>query len=296
MDSAASIPVLPEDHCTSQYNVGTLDAVGVAIVWLTVLRWIVLVMFGDDLNVLLCLRNRKRRGTGRFILLLQFILLAMSPIYTIVQAANCRDNLLKLNITTMVFLIIYELIFCGVKYRLMFELQRHICNITLPDIIVVAAGAVAIASEGGSWRTVGIVVVALFCLIILGGSCCSGRLTDSSESTSMDIGPNAFKFTILYPVILAIYVTMLAANGHDGQWIPRPSAVVEYVMLITRAFAGFGGGDIIGAIGSKVYRLIVPELEECPDVEPGFNLCSMRIVRNFFGNDDEDVNFHPARF
>ncbi|KAG0303435.1 hypothetical protein BGZ97_001911 [Linnemannia gamsii] len=292
MDSNASMPLLPEDNCASQYNVGTLDAVGVAIVWFTVLRWIVLIIFADDLNILLCLPNPKRRGTGKPAISIQFVLVAMSPIYTIVQAFNCHDNLLKLNATTMVFLIIYELIFCGAKNLLIFESLGHVCNFTFPDIIVIAAGVVAIISEGGSWRALGILVIVLFCLTTLAGSWCSVTVTYSRDSTSLVTGPDALKYTILYPVILAVYVTLLAVKGHGGQWIPKPSAVVEYVMLVTRTFAGFGGIDLVGAIGSKVYRLIVPEVEECPDVEPGFSWCTLRIDRDSFDKENRDDDIH----
>ncbi|KAF9133118.1 hypothetical protein BGX30_012406 [Mortierella sp. GBA39] len=229
MDSTASMPALPEDHCASQYNVGTLDAIGVTIVWFTVFRWILFVARADDINILFCLPNPKRRGSSKQMALLHRALFVASPIYTIVQAANCRDHLMKLIITTMVFLFILA------KDLLFFDLQGQICGITFPDIIAVAAGAVAI-TEGA--------------LYVMNG-------------------PSALKLTVLYPVFLATFVTALV-KGH-GQWIPRPSTVVEYVMLATRCVAGFGGVDVLGAICSKIYRHIVPEVEECPDVEPGFN-------------------------
>ncbi|KAG9071601.1 hypothetical protein KI688_005814 [Linnemannia hyalina] len=264
---------LPEDHCASQYNVGTLDAIAVTIVWLTVFRWILLVALADDTNILFCRPNPKRRGSSKQMAILHHALFIASPIYTIVQAANCRDHLMKVIITTMVFLFMYEQIFSLAKDLLRFDPQGQICGITFPDIIAVAAGAVAI-TEGGSWRVFGIVIVVLFCLLLFGNSySLEGALYVLS-------GPSAIKLMVLYPVFLAIFVTALVKD--HGQWIPRPSTVVEYVMLVTRCIAGFGGVDILGAICSKIYRYIVPEVEECPDVEPGINWRSVRVDPELF--------------
>lgn len=185
---------------------------------------------------------------------------------------------MNLNITTMVFLFIYEQIFTGAKDRLVFELLGHVCGITFPDVIAVAAGAVAI-TEGGTWRVFGIVIVVLFCLLGL----CNKYILEGELYVMT--GPSPLKFTVLYPVFLAIFVTVLVRD--QGQWIPRPSTVVEYIMLITRCVAGFGGVDVLGAIGSKIYRRIVPEVEESPDVEPGFNWYSIRIDPDFFNERDD---------
>ncbi|KAF9539078.1 hypothetical protein EC957_005818 [Mortierella hygrophila] len=171
MGSTASMPALPEDHYTSQYNVGTLDATGVIIVWLTVFRWILLVARADDINMLFYRPNPKRRGSSK-----------QMP--------------------------------------------------SLPG------------------RVFGIVIVALFCLLLLGNSC---SLEDAQYVMT---GPSALKLTVLYPIFLAIFVTPLVKD--HGQWILRPSTVVEYVMLVTRCVAGFGGVDILAAICSKIYRHIVP--------------------------------------
>jgi len=64
-------------------------------------------------------------------------------------------------------------------------------------------------------------------------------------------------------------------------------------MLVTRCVAGLGSVDVLGAIVSKVYRRIVSEVEECPDVEPGFTWYSVKVEPDFFnevyskGNDFE---------
>lgn len=159
------ITSLPFSSCTSQYNVGTLDAVGVTIVWFTILRWIALVAFGDDINAFIGLRDPKCRGKGWPEALIHVVLFLMAPIYTIVQAANCGDaKFMKLNITAMVFLIIYELIFCGAKNNLRFEFLGYCCGITFPDIMLVAVGFVAIV-EGGQWRALGIATIVLVCLL-----------------------------------------------------------------------------------------------------------------------------------
>lgn len=150
-----------------------------------------------------------------------------------------------------------------------------------PDIIVVAAEAVAIP-EGGSWRMFGIVVVALFCLLIL-----SSKYISEGELYVM-IGSSALMFTVVYPTFLAIFVTILVKD--HGQWIPRPSTVVEYVMLVTRCVAGFGGIDVLGATVGKIYRRVDPEVEECPDVEPGFNWHSVRVDPDFFTEVYSKVN------
>ncbi|KAG0068830.1 hypothetical protein BGZ89_004007 [Linnemannia elongata] len=185
MSSIASMPVLPDDHSESQYN-------------------------------------PKRRGSSKQAAPLQVALSLSSPIYTIVQAANCRDHLMKLNITTAVFLFIYEHIFSRAKDRLEIELLGHDCRITFRTSLPSLPGQLRLP-----------------------------------------------KFTVVYPTFLAIFVTILVKD--HGQWIPRPSTVVEYVMLVTRCVAGLGGIDVLGTIVGKIYRRVVPEVEECPDVEPGFN-------------------------
>lgn len=278
------MPVLPDDHCASQYNVGTLDIVGVTIVWFTVFRWILLVALADDINILFCQPNPKRRGSSEQTTVLHLVLFIASPIYTIVQAANCRDHFMKLNVTIMVFLFIYEQIFTRAKDRLKFEFLGYCCGFMFPDIIAIAAGAVAI-TEGGSWRVFGIVIVVLFCLMAL---CNKYRLEGELH---MMMGPSALKFTVLYPVYLAVFVTVLVRD--QGQWIPRPSTLVEYIMFVTRCVAGFGGIDVLGAIGSKIYRRIVPEVEESPDVEPWFNWHSVRIDPDLF--EDRDGKGYETR-
>jgi ABC-type sugar transport system permease subunit len=227
MGSIVSMPVLPEDNCASQYNVGTLDSIGVAIVWLALLRWIVLHLFGDDINILFCLPNPKRRGTGTHPALLHLVFFIASPIYTIVQAANCRDQLMKLNITTMVFMLIYEHIFSSTKDSLTFNFVCRCRGITLLHLIVISAGAVAV-TEGGQWREFGAVVFLLASLLAI-------KLYQHKEIQGDKlwlIGPAVLMFTFLYPIFLAVFVTLLV-NNH-GQWTPRPSTVVEYIMLITR--------------------------------------------------------------
>ncbi|KAK5823652.1 hypothetical protein F5H01DRAFT_402023 [Linnemannia elongata] len=220
----------------------------------------------DDINIFFSQPNPNRRGSSKQAALLQVALSLSSPIYTIVQAANCRDHLMKLNITTVVFMFIYGHIFSRAKDRLEIELLGH--DFAIP--------------EGGSWRMFGIVVVALFCLLIL-----SSKYISEGELYVM-IGSSALMFTVVYPTFLAIFVTILVKD--HGQWIPRPSTVVEYVMLVTRCVAGFGGIDVLGATVGKIYRRVDPEVEECPDVEPGFNWHSVRVDPDFFTEVYSKVN------
>ncbi|KAG0303437.1 hypothetical protein BGZ97_001913 [Linnemannia gamsii] len=282
MGSIVSMPVLPEDNYASQSNVGTLDSIGVAIVWLALLRWIVLHLFGDDISILFCLPNPKRRGTGTHPALLHLVFFIASPIYTIVQAANCRDQLMKLNITTMVFMLIYEHIFSSTKDSLTFNFVCRCRGITLLHLIVISAGAVAV-TEGVQWREFGAVVFLLASLLAI-------KLYQHKEIQGDKlwlIGPAVLMFTFLYPIFLAVFVTLLV-NNH-GQWTPRPSTVVEYIMLITRGIAGFGGIDVLGAIGSKIYLFIVPEVEVRPIVRPGFNWYRIRIDPTPGGDEEDGV-------
>ncbi|KAF9539079.1 hypothetical protein EC957_005819 [Mortierella hygrophila] len=256
----------PDPHYTRQYTVGTLYAVGVAIVWCTILRWTTLIVFGDDLNILFGLRDRKRRGKGSPSSRNHLMLLLASP-YTVVQAANCRDKEMMLHIIMMVFLIIYEQIICLAKSGLTFELLGHCCRIYVPDIMLVAAGAVAIA-EGGQWRALGITVVVLFGL--LSNSIFSRQVSEGDEVCLIEAA--AIKFTLIYLAILAAIFTMLVSD--HGVWIPNPKSAVEYIMLVTRGILRFGGVDVLAAI---LYRLIVKDAKVCLDVKLAFNWCSIRL-------------------
>lgn len=183
----------------------------------------------------------------------------------------------------MVFLIIYEQIFCLAKSQLTFEFLGHCCGVTFPDIILVAAGAVAIA-EGGQWRALGITAVVLFGL--LSNSIFSRQVLEGDELYL--VGAAAIKFTIIYPAILAAFITMVV-NDH-GVWVPKPESAVEYVMLVTRGIAGFGGVDVLAAIVSSIYRLVVKDDKALPDVESAFNWYSIRL-NGIFGQGDGEIEF-----
>ncbi|OAQ29917.1 hypothetical protein K457DRAFT_18766 [Linnemannia elongata AG-77] len=110
MNSTEPLPdnPMPDAHCTSQYNVGVLDVVGVTIVWFTVLRWILVVFVADDVNALCCLPNPKRLGSGMFKSFFLMLFSFGSLIYTIVQAAKCGEKLVA---ALMVFAGLYDMIF-----------------------------------------------------------------------------------------------------------------------------------------------------------------------------------------
>ncbi|KAF9152802.1 hypothetical protein BG015_004667 [Linnemannia schmuckeri] len=100
------------------------------------------------------------------------------------------------------------------------------------------------------------------------------------------VGAAAVKFTILYPAILAAFITMLV-NDH-GVWIPRHESAVEYIMLVTRAVAGFGGVDVLAAFVDLTYRLVFKDTKACPDVKPAFNWYSIRLD-GIFGQGEGEI-------
>ncbi|KAG0068829.1 hypothetical protein BGZ89_004006 [Linnemannia elongata] len=51
---------------------------------------------------------------------------------------------------------------------------------------------------------------------------------------------------IIYLATLAVLITVFV---HDnGVWIPKPESTVEYIMLVTRGIAGFGGVNVLAVI------------------------------------------------
>ncbi|KAK3816904.1 MAG: hypothetical protein JOS17DRAFT_794695 [Linnemannia elongata] len=267
MNSTEPLPdnPMPDAHCTSQYNVGVLDVVGVAIVWFTVFRWILVVLFADDVNVLCCLPNPKRLGSGMFKSFFVMLFSFGSLIYTIVQAAKCGEKLVA---ALMVFAGLYDMIFTVAKDSLHFMFLGICCFFPLPDVALISASAVAI-TYGGQLRILGIVALVLFVAFSL-----PNYNTPYHDHNSTYIaGPLAIKYTIIYPMLLACFITIIVKD--HNQWIPRPQTKLEQYLLAAKIISGTGAVDVL-AVVFKLVRAYVSDSygdddnpNNLPDLETG---------------------------
>lgn len=267
MNSTEPLPdnPMPDAHCTSQYNVGVLDVVGVTIVWFTVFRWILVVFVADDVNALCCLPNPKRLGSGMFKSFFLMLFSFGSLIYTIVQAAKCGEKLVA---ALMVFAGLYDMIFTIAKDSLHFMFLGMCCYFPLPDIALISASAVAI-TYGGQLRAIGIVALVIFAVFSL-----PNYNTPYHDHNSTYIaGPLAIKYTILYPMLLACFITIIVKD--HNQWIPRPQTKLEQYLLVAKIISGTGAVDVL-AVVFKLVRVCVcgsyddnDNPDNLPDLETG---------------------------
>ncbi|KAF9429241.1 hypothetical protein BGZ76_001623 [Entomortierella beljakovae] len=175
---------------------------------------------------------------------LAYILTYASLIYVIIQASHCGQKIVS---SLMVFMGMYEMIFAVAKSYLVFNPLAHLFFLSLPDIIMIATSALAI-TYGGLLRAIGIAGIVIFAVP---SQNYFHRKVDDGEFIYL-VGPITAKYMFLYPVILAIYVTVLVKD--QDQWIPRPQTTLEYVLLIGRTISGMGILDILGAILNAIYR------------------------------------------
>ncbi|KAG0303436.1 hypothetical protein BGZ97_001912 [Linnemannia gamsii] len=267
MNSTEPIPdnPMPDAHCTSQYNVGVLDVVGVTIGWFTVFRWILVVLFADDVNVLCCLPNSKRLGSGMFKSFILMVFSFGSLIYTIVQAAKCGEKLVA---ALMVFAGLYDMIFTIAKDSLHFMFLGICCFCPLPDVALISASAVAI-TYGGQLRVLGIAALVIFAVLSLPFF---NKPYHDDRSTYI-AGPLAIKYTIIYPILLACFITIIVKDHH--QWIPQPQTKLEQYLLAAKIISGTGMLDISAAVFKLIKMYVCGSVNNVdnpynlPDVETG---------------------------
>ncbi|KAF9152803.1 hypothetical protein BG015_004668 [Linnemannia schmuckeri] len=206
---------MPVAHCTSQYNVGVLDVVGVTVVWLTVFR--------------------------------------------------CGEKLVA---ALMVFAGLYDMIFTVAKDSLYFMFLGICCFIPLPDVALISASAVAI-TYGGQMRVLGIAALVIFAVFSL--PFCNTPYHD--ETSTYIAGPLAIKYTILYPMLLACFITIIVKDHH--QWTPRPQTKLEQYLLIAKIISGTGAVDVFAAVFKLIRMRACDSLDDddnprgLPDLETG---------------------------
>ncbi|KAG9071600.1 hypothetical protein KI688_005813 [Linnemannia hyalina] len=234
---------MPDAHCTSQYNVRVLDVVGVTIAWLTVFRWILVVLFADDINLLCCLPNPKRLGSGKFKSFFLMLFSFGSLIYTIVQAAKCGEKLVA---ALMVFAGLYDMIFTLAKDSLHFMFLGICCMFPLPDVALISASAVAITYGG----ILGIAALVAFVMF----SVPKYNTPYHDHNSTYIAGPLVIKYTVIYPMLLACFITIIVKD--HNQWIPRPQMKLEQYLLVAKIISGTGAVDVFAAVFAVVLKRV----------------------------------------
>ncbi|KAF9200178.1 hypothetical protein BGZ49_009611 [Haplosporangium sp. Z 27] len=213
-------------YCMNQYNVGVLDGVGVGLLWFYVLRWILLISFNDDINILFCLPNPAedpfyRGWKHAFFFTIDILIPFGSFSYTIFQAARCGDRLLS---CLVVFVNLYEVIFKFTRLKLnLIIFHIYLCCFTIyaPDIIVALSSAMAIG-YGGQIRNIGIAGLVIVVLFL---GCGYNYRTKEYKTNELRHEINTYK---------------------------------EYILLIIRIITGFGISDISKLLFLKIYRCFKP--------------------------------------
>ncbi|KAF9436306.1 hypothetical protein BGZ76_004305 [Entomortierella beljakovae] len=250
-------------YCINQYNVGVLDGVGVGLLWVYVLRWILLVSFNDDINLLFCLPNPAEdafyQGWKHALFFTTDILVPFgSLVYTIFQAVRCGEKLLS---CLIVFVNLYEVMFKVTRLKLNFmTLGFYLGGIVIytPDVIVSISSGIAIG-YGGQIRNIGIAGLVTAGLFSFCGNTSRGKVyttVDLRHETSTIVGAFILVYCLIYPIIIACFITVVVRD--NSQWIPRPQSILEYILLVLRIITGFGISDILKLLILKIYRCFKP--------------------------------------
>lgn len=253
-------PPIVAPHCANEFNVGVLDGVGVGLAWLQALRWVLLVSFQDDINLLFCLPNPTVSFTPFDILL--FVVTQMistgSFIYTTVKAVHCGDPMIGV---LLIFVGIYEIYFKGFKrFLIMFHGRIDI------SFWIFALSCSLSISYGGQMRIFGIVGLSIVFLCE-----CYHAIYYNFSRKGYQLFPGDYIYrgpailcqALIYPIILACFITIIVRDY--SQWIPRPQSNLEYFFLIVRVAFGSGLIDVLKIPAKKIYRFFKPESESDED-------------------------------
>ncbi|KAF9975697.1 hypothetical protein BGZ73_000548 [Actinomortierella ambigua] len=121
-----------------------------------------------------------------------------------------------------------------------------------PDLLLLITSSLAIG-YGTDVRAVGIAGIVFVCILL----CCGCQSTTEFNGVVVQyIGPVVFFYGILYPTLMACYITLIVRD--HNQWIPRPQTTLEYVLLGLRTASGSGAMEILSVMGKKIYHFFRP--------------------------------------
>ncbi|KAG0011992.1 hypothetical protein BGZ82_002780, partial [Podila clonocystis] len=131
----------------------------------------------------------------------------------------------------MVFAGLYDMVFSFAKDNLYFTFVGICFHLPFPDIALISTSVIAI-TYGGQLRALGIASLVVFAVV-------SFPLFNKpyhDETSTYIAGPITIKYTILYPIVLACFITIIVKD-HD-QWIPRPQTKLEQFLLAAKIISG----------------------------------------------------------